>query len=174
MTTTTVAAQGSKPDLVAALRATWRKSAEHAAEQVARFLRLTIMAAVPSVVDLIKGGKFDYITLLTFILPFAEVAYRQVFPALGAAKADSADGVTIVPEQVGVTPVPDPTQAPAPVTPDPAPTPDSPDVEDDSGLANLPLTVAKPPVKKAVVKKAPAKKTVAKKAPAKKAPPRKS
>jgi len=103
MTTTTVAlvATASKPDLQAQLRATWRKSGEHYAEQLKRFIRLTIIAAVPSLTNVIAGGHFDWKTLLAFILPFAEVAWRQMFPAMGAASADSAPGVTIVPSQVG-------------------------------------------------------------------------
>jgi hypothetical protein len=86
--------------LVPALRSTWRKSAEHVAEQFSRFLRLTVLAALPSLLDLIKGGKFDTYTLFAFVLPFAEVAYRQVFPALGAAAVDAAPGAAIVPAEV--------------------------------------------------------------------------
>lgn len=70
-----------------------------------RFTRLLVLAALPSLIDLLKGGKFDRATLFAFILPFAEVAYRQVFPALGAARADAAPGVTIVPAQVGLADV---------------------------------------------------------------------
>ena len=91
----------SQTTLVRALRSTWRKTAQHVIEQVARFVRLTILAAIPSIVNLISGGKFDWRTLLAFILPFAEVAYRQVFPALGAAAVDAAPGATIVPAEVG-------------------------------------------------------------------------
>lgn len=90
----------SKPDLVLNLRATWRKSGEHLAEQVKRFVRLTALAAFPAVGDLIAGGKFDYRTLYAFIVPFAEVAWRQVFPAMTADSVDSAPGVTIVPDEV--------------------------------------------------------------------------
>lgn len=90
----------SKPEHVGALRSTWRSSAQHAAEQLKRFVRLTVLAALPSLVNLIQGGHFDRRTLLAFILPFVEVAYRQVFPALGAAAADAAPGVTIVPAEV--------------------------------------------------------------------------
>lgn len=91
---------------VPALRTTWRRSTEHFVEQIKRFLRLLVLAALPSVVNLIQGGRFDWRTLLAFVLPFAEVAYREVFPALGAAAADAAPGVTIVPAQVGLAPVP--------------------------------------------------------------------
>lgn len=90
----------SKPDLQSALRSTWRKSAEHFAEQLKRFVRLTLLSAIPAASSALTGKQFDWKTLLTFILPFAEVAFRQVFPALGAAGADSAQGVTIVPSQV--------------------------------------------------------------------------
>ena len=86
--------------LVPALRSTWRRSAQHAFEQLSRFLRLTVLAAIPSVTNLISGGKFDWRTLLAFVLPFAEVAYRQVFPALGAAAVDAAPGATIVAAEV--------------------------------------------------------------------------
>lgn len=90
----------SKPTLVPALRATWRKSTEHFIEQLKRFIRLTALSAIPSVSSLIAGGKFDTRTLYAFILPFAEAAYRQVFPALEAAAVDSAPGATIVPAEV--------------------------------------------------------------------------
>lgn len=98
--TTPTAPVAPKGDLVSALRSTWRRSAQHALEQAARFLRLTVLAAIPSITNLISGGRFDWRTLLAFILPFAEVAYRQVFPALGAAAVDAAPGATIVPAEV--------------------------------------------------------------------------
>lgn len=112
---------------VQALRRAWRTSAEHLAEQVVRFVRLTLLSAVPSVVDLVRGGKFDKTTLLTFILPFAEVAYRQVFPALGAAKADSAPGtVTTVGASDGLLPA----VAGEPVQTDNGPRPEDPPQDD--------------------------------------------
>lgn len=84
-------------DRVSALRSTWRKSAEHFAEQVWRFIRLTILAAIPSLASALFSKHFDWKTLLAFILPFAEVAFRQVWPALGAKRADEAPGtVTVV------------------------------------------------------------------------------
>lgn len=101
---------------VPALRTTWRRSTEHFAEQVKRFIRLTALAAAPSLVDLIKGGRFDRVTLLAFLVPVFEVAWRQMFPALGAAAADAAPGVRIVPAQVGLAPVP---AAPVDAMPDP-------------------------------------------------------
>lgn len=96
-----VAAQ-QKPELVSHLTSTWRKSAEHMAAQIRRFFILTLLAAIPSLSDLLSGGRFDMKTLFAFITPFAYVALRQVNPELGAAQVDSAPGVTIVPDQVGV------------------------------------------------------------------------
>lgn len=95
-----VAAQ-SKPELVKDLRATWRKDAVHVAEQVKRFLRLSVLAAMPTLLPLLMGGHFDSKTLLAFLVPVLEVVYRQMFPALGAQQVDDAQGVTIVPSQVG-------------------------------------------------------------------------
>ena len=77
------------------LRTVWRHTREHAVEQLTRFARLTVLSAVPSVLNLLQGGRFDWRTLLAFIAPFAEVAYRQVFPALGASKVDTAPGATV-------------------------------------------------------------------------------
>lgn len=104
--------QHSQAVLVAALRSTWRKSAQHAAEQVKRFLRIFLFSAVPVVADLIvKGaGHFDWATLLFAIVPVGETAYRQVFPALGAAAVDEAPGAAIVVNQVADN---------LPATPDP-------------------------------------------------------
>jgi hypothetical protein len=107
---------GSKPNLVGALTKTWRTSAEHLSAQVWRFVRLTALSAVPSVFSLVVGGKFDWRTLLAFIAPFAEVAYRQVVPALTAQAADSAPGVTIVPEQLALPTLPDGTTGNVTVT----------------------------------------------------------
>lgn len=144
----------SKPELVDQLRATWRKSSEHLAEQVQRFIRLTIIAAIPSLSSLLAGGHFDYKTLLAFILPFAEVAFRQVWPALGAKRADSADGVTIVPDEVC---------GPQPLT----------GVVDPPSDPIMPTVVHVPPSALDNPKPAPAKKATAKKAPAKKVAPKK-
>lgn len=66
-----------------------RGTAQHFAEQLVRFARLTALAAIPSVVNLAQGGKFDWHTLLAFILPFAEVAYRQVWPAVSPKRVNS-------------------------------------------------------------------------------------
>lgn len=115
MTTPTVVVQ-SKPELQKALRATWRKDAVHVREQAVRFLRLCVAAAMPTLLPFITSGKFNKVTLLAFIVPVAEVAYRQMFPALGAKAVDEAQGATIVPEQVGAdTPavVPAPADEPA-------------------------------------------------------------
>lgn len=99
-----VAAQ-SKPELVKDLKTTWRKEAVHTAEQVSRFLRLTLLAALPTLIPFLMGDDFDWKTTIAFILPFAEVAYRQMNPSLSAKAADDAQGVTIVPSQVGVATV---------------------------------------------------------------------
>ena len=125
MTVATVAVvSGSKPENIKALRQTWRRSGEHFREQVIRFVRLTIAAAMPSLLSLVMGGKFDTKTLLAFLIPCIEVAYRQIFPSMGAAAADSAPGMTIVPDQFGMAadPVePAPATEVAPVDPAPAP-----------------------------------------------------
>lgn len=99
----TSSGEGSKPHLVGDLRATWRKSGTHVREQVIRFLRLTFIAAQPTLLPFLFAGKFDKTTLLAFLVPVLEVAYRQFFPALGAKAADDTPGVTIVPDQVGVS-----------------------------------------------------------------------
>jgi hypothetical protein len=91
----------SKPEHIKALTKTWRKSAEHLAAQIERFIILTVLAAIPSLSSLLLGGKFDWHTLLAFIGPFAYTAYRQVVPQMSAASVDSAPGATIVPDQVG-------------------------------------------------------------------------
>ena len=115
----TVAHTSSKPHLVSDLRGTWRKSSQHLEEQAVRFVRLFIVSAIPAVVALTtSGGDFDKKTLLALLVPVAETAYRQVFPALGASKADDAPGVTIVPAQLDSPSV-------DPVTEEP--------VEDDGG-----------------------------------------
>jgi hypothetical protein len=72
--------------------------------QVMRFGRLTVLASVPVLIEGVKGGKFDWRVLLAYTAPVAETAWRQVFPALGAKAADSAPGVTIVPDQAQDTP----------------------------------------------------------------------
>ena len=147
-----VVATASKPHAIDALRKTWRRSAEHFAEQVTRFVRLLVVSAIPVVVSAVSaatfsGSKFDPKTLLALLVPVFEVAYRQVFPALGAAAADAAPGVTIVPSQVGV---PDnvnpvvPDAAPAPVV-DPGPalvvTPVTPGVDTTPTGDGPPVTV---------------------------------
>lgn len=93
---------GSKPHAVDHLKATWRKSAEHLREQVLRFLRLFAFAAVVPLLDLIVQGpsKFDWASLFAALIPVFETTYRQFQPAMSAGGADSAPGVTIVPDQV--------------------------------------------------------------------------
>lgn len=90
---------------VAALRKTWRGTREHYSEQVKRFLRIFAGTLVPQLLAL----DFHHVTrsaLLALIAPAAEVTWRQLYPALGAAGVDTAPGATIVPEQVDL-PVPD-------------------------------------------------------------------
>ena len=70
-------------------------SKDHMVQQVIRFVRLTVLAAVPSVVDLVRGGAFDWKTQLAFILPFAEVAYRQVFPTTPPAPTDDQQAAAL-------------------------------------------------------------------------------
>lgn len=108
-------ATSSKPQHVKALRATWRKSEQHLTEQAFRFGRLFLASALPVVVSLVASGThYDRKTLLALLVPVFETAYRQVFPALGAAKADDAPGMTIVPDQVtdDVAPVEDASDLP--------------------------------------------------------------
>lgn len=78
-----------------ARRASWTDQIRHNhyVQQFERFVRLTVVAAVPSVVDLLRGGNFDWKTLLAFILPFAEVAFREIYPTTPPAPVDPpADG----------------------------------------------------------------------------------
>lgn len=126
--TTPIVAVESKPQLQSALRATWRKDAVHVREQVQRFARLCVAAAMPTLLPFLTGGHFNKVTLLAFIVPVAEVAYRQMYPALGAKGVDDAQGATIVPEQVGA----DAAQ------PEPEVAPETPADEPDLGLDTAP------------------------------------
>lgn len=114
-----------------------RSTAEHLGEQVTRFARLTALAAIPSVVNVVSGGHFDWKTLLAFILPFAEVAYRQVWPAVSPAALNSI--FTAVGNIAKAQAVP--ARRPRALT-----------------------GVVRPPVKKAATKRTPAKKTTLPKA----------
>lgn len=118
MTVATVAVQ-SKPHLQKALREAWRKDPVHIREQVQRFFRLAVAAAMPTLLPFLTTGKFNKVTLLAFIVPVAETAYRQMYPALGAKGVDDAQGATIVPEQVG-EPTEEVPAEEAPVEADPA------------------------------------------------------
>lgn len=160
MTAQTLTVAQSKPDLQAQLRATWRKSREHYWEQAKRFVRIYLGVLMPQLLAL-GFGHLTRSALIALAAPAIEVAFRQWYPALGAKAADQADGVTIVPEQVGA------------VSDVPAVDPAVPDVpEDDSGLAGLDTGPTESPVlslpaktaaAKAAAKKAPAKKTTARK-----------
>lgn len=118
----------AKPTPVQALRATWRKTGEHAAEQGWRFLRLLVLASIVPVTDLIFAKTFSATTLLAVVVPIGEGLFRQKYPALGAAAADSAPGVTIVPDQIGLpAALPDPQDPgdPAPLVDPTVPVPDT-------------------------------------------------
>jgi hypothetical protein len=129
MTVATVAVvSGSKPEAIKALRQTWRRSADHFREQIVRFLRLSVAAAMPTLLPFLMGGHFDKKTLLAFLVPVLECAYRQIFPSLGAAAADNAPGMTIVPDQVGLPADPAPVPDEAPVAED-APVEGDPDLD---------------------------------------------
>lgn len=171
---TAVVLVASKPHLQSALRDTWRKSGQHAAEQAKRFLRLFILSAIPALTSLYMSGTthFDKKTLLALLVPIAETAYRQVFPALGAKGVDEADGVTIVPDQVGAQAVdtsvdetPDPSVDPqtgdTSVDNLPAEPSDSEnsvtDLPDPAANEPLPLVAPLPVPKKKAVKKTPPK-----------------
>lgn len=92
-------AVASKPQHVAALRSTWRKTSEHYIAQAKRFLLVFLGAIVP---QLLTNG-FDNIGIdsIRALAPAALlVAIRQMYPELGAAGLDSAPGATIVPTEV--------------------------------------------------------------------------
>lgn len=114
MTVATVAVvTGSKPEHIKALRATWRRSAEHKAAQIKRFVYAMAAVVSANVVGDIETHKnplahfTDLRTAWYYLIPFAYIAWKQVHPSMSASEADSAPGVTIVPEQVGL-PVPAP------------------------------------------------------------------
>jgi hypothetical protein len=99
-----------KPEHVAALRSTWRKSAQQRLVQLWRFLRLTVSAfalqvAQQVITQLVSDSRIDvnHLTrkaVLGILIGAVEVVWRQQHPALTAAAADSAPGVTIVPAEV--------------------------------------------------------------------------
>lgn len=96
----------AKPELVDNLRATWRKSAEHKAAQVKRFVAALVGVVVVQIIADVSAGKnpldhfTDAKTAWYYLLPFALVAWRQVHPSMTASQVDSAPGATIVPTQV--------------------------------------------------------------------------
>ena len=102
-----------KPEQVAALRSTWRTTTQHRIAQAWRFLRLYVFTfagqvLVQVVTTALAGGvdvtQLDRKALVALVIPAAEVVWRQKHPALTAAEADSAPGVTIVPDEVGGPP----------------------------------------------------------------------
>lgn len=124
--TPTLVVAASKPQAIGALRATWRKSAEHKAAQLKRFLLVLGGVLIAQIVPEVLAGKdplvhfTDARTAWFYLLPFAAVAWRQLHPAMTASQADQAPGVTIVPDQVGLPadPVP-PVLVEVPMPPDP-------------------------------------------------------
>lgn len=115
----TLVSTNSKPQHIKDLRKTWRKSTEHKVAQIKRFVSAMAAVLVANITGDVVAHKdplahfTDLRTAWYYLIPFAYVAWRQVHPAMTASQADSAPGVTIVPEQVGVP------------TPEPAPTVDS-------------------------------------------------
>lgn len=155
----------SKPHLIDSLRKTWRSTRQHYQAQAVRFFGILFGLVATKVFADIMAGKdpLDGLDTLAdwkaYMLPLVVVAWRQFRPQLGAKQVDTADGVTIVPDQVGAN---------SDVLPDPIEVDAAPEgaeeVEDDSALADTPLTVkAVTPAKKTAAKKAPAKKAAAKK-----------
>lgn len=140
MTATTIAT-GSKPDQIDALRKVWRQSGEHKAAQIKRFFSALGAVLFAQVAGDIGAGKdplshfTDARTAWYYLVPFAYIAWRQLHPSMTASQADSAQGVTIVPEQVGVVPEP----APEPeAQPEPEVVADPVEPEPDLGLDTLP------------------------------------
>ncbi len=98
----------SKPQEIENLRKTWRASAEHKAAQVKLFLSTLFgLVALQAVGDFSTGKDLTHLldtrALLTYLAPIALVAWRQIHPALTSSQADSAPGMTIVPEQTQAT-----------------------------------------------------------------------
>ena len=121
---------------VVALRSTWRSTAEHYKAQAFRFVRIFLGVAVSQALASLATGtsplsSFDRKAVVAFLVPIAEVTWRQLHPALTASEVDTAPGATIVPSEVGL-PGPAPTAdvtvgAKPAVTVDPA----------DEGTVNL-------------------------------------
>lgn len=128
----TLVSTNSKPQHISDLRKTWRKSAEHKAAQIKRFVSAMAAVLMANITGDLVAHKdplthfTDLRTAWYYLIPFAYVAWRQVHPAMTASQADSAPGVTIVPEQVGVpTPEPASTYDTFPVNPPPGEAPSS-------------------------------------------------
>lgn len=96
----------SKPEHVDALRRTWRKTREHYQAQATRFFGIFFGLLGAQIMGNIITGKpalphfTSWHELQLYLVPLAVVAWRQFHPQLGAKQADSAPGVTIVPNQV--------------------------------------------------------------------------
>jgi hypothetical protein len=95
---------------VAALRSTWRTTAEQKATQAWRVLRLFLLALAGQVIaqltangfDLEKITHLDQKAVVALLVAAGEAAWRQLHPALTASAVDTAPGATIVPTQIGV------------------------------------------------------------------------
>lgn len=96
----------SKPEHVADLRRQWRKSAEHKAAQIKRFVYAMGAVVASNVMGDVMAHKdplahfTDTRTAWYYLIPFAYIAWKQVHPSMSASEADSAPGVTIVPDEV--------------------------------------------------------------------------
>ncbi len=111
-------ATASKPQHINDLRKTWRKSAEHKAAQIKRFVySLGAILAVQLVGDVQSHQNpldhfTDVKTTWYYLIPFVYLAWKQAHPSMSASEVDSAPGVTIVPDQV--VPHDDPPPPPPP------------------------------------------------------------
>ena len=100
---------------VAALRSTWRKTAEQRAAQLWRFLRLFGGALVAQVVaqvvanggDLSKISHLDQKAVVALLVGAGEAAWRQLHPAMTASQVDSAPGATITADPLAPVPTND-------------------------------------------------------------------
>src|SRR5689334_4295560 len=89
---------------VAALRSTWRTTAEQKAAQAYRVLRLFVIALAGQVIAQLTANGFDLDqkAVVALLVAAGEAAWRQLHPALTASAVDTAPGAAIV------TPTPEP------------------------------------------------------------------
>lgn len=103
---TPTVAVSSKPQHIKDLRRTWRKSSQHKVAQVKRFLYSMAGVVSANIFGDLESNRnplahfTDVRTSWYYLLPFAYIAWKQVHPEMGASEADSAPGVTIVPNEV--------------------------------------------------------------------------